>query len=234
MKRYLFDVDGTLTPARQRIDPKFQDWFLDFAAKNSVYLVTGSDNPKTREQLGSAITFAVDAVFNCNGNETWDKNELVWANKWRLPEAAHEWLAEQLTASEFELRTGLHFEHRSGMVNFSIVGRNAEIDEREQYIQWDKRTNEREKLAVAFNLAFPALEARVGGDTGIDVTPRGSNKAQVIEYFNQDDDLIFFGDDMGQNGNDYPLYRAIVDEHRGFVYTVGNWTETWNLLQYGK
>ena len=234
MKQYLFDVDGTLTPARQTIDPKFRDWFLNFAANNSVYLVTGSDNPKTREQLGSAITFAVDAVFNCNGNETWDNNERVWANEWRLPETAHTWLSQQLTESEFELRTGTHFEHRSGMVNFSIVGRSAEIDEREQYIQWDKRTNEREKLAIAFNLAFPELEARVGGDTGIDISQRGNNKAQVLEYFNADDELVFFGDDMGENGNDYPLYKAIVDNNRGRAYNVQNWQETWNLLQYGK
>ena len=234
MKQYLFDVDGTLTPARQRINPKFRDWFITFAAHNDVSLVSGSDYAKTVEQLGSAITNSVNAVFSCSGNETWKGGERLWRNGWTLPEAAHEWLAEQLTASEFELRTGNHFEHRTGMVNFSIVGRNAEIDEREQYIQWDKRTNEREKIAIAFNLHFPELEARIGGETGLDISKKGLNKSQIVEVFAEEFELHFFGDDMGENGNDYPLMRAIVDNNRGRVYNVGNWTETWNLLQYGK
>ena len=234
MKQYLFDVDGTLTPARQRIDPKFRDWFINFAKRNYVCLVTGSDHAKTVEQLGSAVTFSVNAVFNCSGNETWRQEERVWTNNWKLPEAAHEWLAEQLMESEFELRTGNHFEHRSGMVNFSIVGRNAEIDEREQYIQWDQRTNEREKLAIAFNLRFPELEARIGGETGLDISQKGLNKAQVLEFFAPDDEIVFFGDDMAETGNDYPLAQAIIDNNRGHVYNVQNWQETWNLLQYGK
>lgn len=234
MKRYIFDVDGTLTPSRQPIDPKFRDWLLTFASNNAVYLVTGSDHAKTQEQLGSALTFTANRVFNCSGNETWHNNDLVYSNNWRLPEKAHNWLAERLTESEFELRTGNHFEHRTGMVNFSVVGRNAEIDEREQYIQWDCRTNERKKLATAFNLTFPDLEARVGGETGLDIAPKGADKSQILEYFDPADELIFFGDDMNETGNDYPLMRAIVDNDRGHVYNVQNWKETWNLLQYGK
>ena len=29
---FLFDVDGTLTPSRGRIDPDFEQWFLKFIA----------------------------------------------------------------------------------------------------------------------------------------------------------------------------------------------------------
>ena len=234
MKRYIFDVDGTLTPARQRINKSFKEWFVDWAQYNYVYLVTGSDRPKTEDQLGAEIYDIAKRVYNCSGNEVWEGDKLIKNSTWRLPETAHAWLAAQLMESQFELRTGNHFEHRSGMVNFSIVGRNAEIDEREQYIQWDKRTNERTKLAQEFNRLFPSLTARVGGDTGIDITPPTATKAQIASDFDQDDDLIFFGDDMGPHGNDWPLMKLIVDEHRGFAYTVKNWQETWNLLQYGK
>ena len=44
--KYIFDVDGTLTPSRQPIMPEFKDWFLDFCKHNEVYIVTGSDYPK--------------------------------------------------------------------------------------------------------------------------------------------------------------------------------------------
>ena len=51
MKKFIFDVDGTLTPARKQIDGEFLPFFSEFAARNDVYLVTGSDRDKTLEQL---------------------------------------------------------------------------------------------------------------------------------------------------------------------------------------
>ena len=47
MSEFIFDVDGTLTPSRGTIDPEFKEFFMAFAKKNNVYLVTGSDRPKT-------------------------------------------------------------------------------------------------------------------------------------------------------------------------------------------
>ena len=52
---YIFDVDGTLTPSRQKMDEDFSRFFLHFCTMNSVYLVTGSDREKTLEQVGSLI-----------------------------------------------------------------------------------------------------------------------------------------------------------------------------------
>lgn len=36
MIKYVFDVDGTLTPSRSRIDEEFRLWFIDFISKNKV------------------------------------------------------------------------------------------------------------------------------------------------------------------------------------------------------
>ena len=52
MKKYIFDVDGTLTPSRGKIDAEFLQFMLFFAGSNDVYLVTGSDRQKTLEQVG--------------------------------------------------------------------------------------------------------------------------------------------------------------------------------------
>lgn len=48
---YLFDVDGTLTPARQPMDGSLQDFFAQFCDKFQVHLITGSDRPKLDEQV---------------------------------------------------------------------------------------------------------------------------------------------------------------------------------------
>ena len=47
MKKYIFDVDGTITPSRKEIVHEFWAPFLIFCREHDVYLVTGSDREKT-------------------------------------------------------------------------------------------------------------------------------------------------------------------------------------------
>jgi len=225
--KFIFDVDGTLTPSRQSMNADFQRWFLEFVYDNDVYLVTGSDYPKTLEQVGKSICESVERVYNCSGNDVWERGINIRTVNWSIPETAHGWLSEQLTESAFPLRTGLHFEHRPGMVNFSIVGRNADRRQRAEYVAWDTKYNERDYIAYNFNLIFPDLEARPGGETGIDVAPKGLNKSQVVKDFDEGDVLYFFGDRIDENGNDYPLAQ-VVDHYR----EVKGWRNTWEYLQW--
>jgi phosphomannomutase len=228
MNKFIFDVDGTLTPSRQGMNADFQRWFLEFCYDNDVYLVTGSDHPKTIEQVGASITENVVRCYNCNGNDVWEAGINVRTNEWTLPENAHEWLSVQLTSSIFPLRTGLHFEHRPGMVNYSIVGRNATQEQRAMYVKWDKEQNERNEIAQEFNHCYPDLQATVGGETGIDIAPRDADKSQILEDFDADDFIVFFGDAMFEGGNDYPLALA---NYNGTNYHVKDWKETWGILK---
>lgn len=226
MNKFIFDVDGTLTPSSGRIDKDFAVWFSHFCEDNQVYLVTGSDRDKTIEQVGEYIYHKCERVYQCNGNDVWICDENIRTNLWTLPESPHNYLAERLTASDFSKRTGLHFEHRPGMVNFSVVGRNATLEERARYIAYDTFENERNTIANAFNRMFPDLQATVGGETGIDIAPKGSDKSQILVDFNQNDTLWFFGDAMHEGGNDYPL-AEVVDIKRH----VTDWRMTKEYLQ---
>ena len=227
MNRFIFDVDGTLTPSRGVIDPKFHDWFLEFTRNNKCWLVTGSDYPKTLEQLGKDICESVVTSYNCNGNDTWFKGKRVNSSNWKLPEDAHEWLSEQLTASNYNIRTGLHFEHRPGMINFSVVGRNATSEQRKQYVDWDNVYDERNLIADKFNQLFPDITATVGGETGIDIAPKGRDKSQILSDFNKDDNIYFFGDRMDEGGNDYPLAQLVK-----YPRHVRDWQNTWEWLSW--
>ena len=62
--KFIFDIDGTLTPSRRKIDPDFHEYFLDFTHKNDVYLVTGSNREKTIEQIGESLFNACKRVYN--------------------------------------------------------------------------------------------------------------------------------------------------------------------------
>lgn len=231
MNKFIFDVDGTLTPSRGVIDTDFKQFFNKFCRNNQVFLITGSDKPKTVEQLGEDTYNLAHTVYNCSGSDVWQSNKHIKTNDWTLPEEPLSWLSLKLTKSEFPLRTGLHFEHRPGMVNFSVVGRNATLGERKLYVKYDQGTNERNKIAQAFNSLFSDIEARPGGETGIDISPKGADKSQIINDFDPNDVLYFYGDRMDIMGNDYPLKKVIIDNDLGFAVEVSDWKDTWSKLK---
>lgn len=227
MNKFIFDVDGTLTPSRQPIDKDFEKFFYDFCLGNEVYLVTGSDKPKTVEQIGEKIYNRCKRAYQCNGNDVWKADENIRTNEWELPDLARTFLKNCQYESQFNIRTGNHIEERPGMVNFSIVGRNANIEERAKYVAYDTFENERYTIANAFNTLFPDLSAKVGGETGIDISPRGADKSQIIEDFDlEKDQLWFFGDAIYEGGNDYPLAK-VVKNHR----KVTGWAQTKEYLE---
>ena len=142
------------------------------------------------------------------------------------------WLNDELKKSEFPLRTGLHIEERSGMANFSVVGRNATVGERKMYFEYDNKVKERIDISNRFENKFSEIQAVVGGETGIDIFPRGYDKSQIIKDFDSDqDELLFFGDRMDKQGNDFPLAEAIRNKKMGQCYEVKNYKETWKYLE---
>ena len=227
VNKFIFDVDGTLTPSRQVINDEFAEFFDIFCRNNDVYLVTGSDKEKTIEQIGETIYNRCKRVYQCNGNDVWQGEDNIHTNEWTLPDLARTFLISCEYESKFAIRTGNHIEERPGMVNFSVVGRNASLYERTQYVAYDTKENERNTIAHAFNTMFPNLSAKVGGETGIDISPKGSDKSQIIEDFNTvRDQLWFFGDAIYEGGNDYPLAK-VVKNHR----KVDGWSQTKEYLQ---
>lgn len=229
-KHYLFDVDGTLTLSRQPINPVFEDEFLSLCCDYPISLVTGSDYQKTVEQLGPRILKQAHYVFNCSGNEVRQGDRLLHASHWQPTQEMLDWLNARLSSSGFPLRTGQHIELRTGCLNFSVVGRGATLGERKLYVEWDNTRQERYHIAHQFTLQFPEMMAVLGGETGIDIFPRGRDKSQIMRWFDGSK-LIFFGDQTLPGGNDYPLAQAIRQAHRGTVYQVTHWRNTRELLQ---
>lgn len=226
---YLFDVDGTLTPSRGIIDFEFKKWFLEFCNRNRVCLVTGSDYEKTLEQLGKDILDIVEYSFNCSGNAIYAQHQCIYQSNWKCPEDLWLFLENELYKSSYDRKYGKHFEERIGMLNFSIVGRNAQGQERTDYYEWDLVSKERIKLANQINENWPFIQAAVGGETGIDIFESGKDKSQILNFLKKGE-LVFLGDKMEHPGNDYPLAKAIIDNNRGSCYSVTNWKHTWETL----
>ena len=229
MINWVFDVDGTLTPSRGKMDETFKDFFIEFASHQEVYLVTGSDHAKTVEQVGAEVTEAVNAVYNCSGNNVWSKGQEIIKSDWSIDDEVFDWLGQQLQASGFSLRTGNHIEERIGLVNFSVVGRNATIGERKLYVEYDNDCDERSSIAEAFNEKFfhKKLVAQVAGETGLDIMEIGCDKGQIVNYIQEP--IYFFGDKMQRGGNDYPL-RIMLGKNSKWE-EVDNWQQTFSILK---
>lgn len=227
MNKYIFDVDGTLTPSRGRIDEVFSKYFENFCNCEQVYLVTGSDKPKTIEQIGEEIFNLARLSFNCAGNEIWNRNELIFKNDWVPSQDLLLKLKELLSESNFPEKSGNHIEFRNGMINFSIVGRRCTYDQRQLYKQWDAKTSEREILAKTLREKFDDIDVHVGGETGLDIFQKGQGKSQAIEKIrsSKDDVLYYFGDQIFKGGNDYDA--AVLCDH---YYQVQSWVDTYDIL----
>ena len=228
MNKFIFDVDGTLTPSRQTIDPEFKEFFKTFIRDNKVWLVTGSDYTKTVEQLGTDITESVVTCYNCSGSDVWFKGKRVNSKSFDAPKELYDLMHSWLQASSFPARMGQHIEERMGTINFSIIGRGATLAERKMYVEYDIANRERESIAYEINSKFENITATVGGEISIDIAATGADKSQILADFDTDDRIIFFGDRTEPGGNDYPLVKA---NTQGINYQVKDWRDTWSKLK---
>ena len=228
-KKFIFDVDGTLTDSRQQIDLSFEAYMIKFCCKYDVYLVTGSDRAKTIEQVGLDIYNRSQRVYNCSGSDVYEKDNNVYKSDWQPYGKLINFLSDELDYSAFPHKTGSHIEHRPGGINFSILGRGENsMKYRKEYVKWDINTTERILMADRIKSEFPDLNIQIGGQTGLDISD--SDKSQILRDFNLEDEIHFFGDMMKEGQNDYPLAVA-VDKAGGTNYTVNSWQETYKKLK---
>ena len=229
MKKFIFDVDGTLTDSRQQIDLSFEAFMIKFCCRYDVYLVTGSDREKTVEQVGLDICYRSKRVYNCSGSDVYEKDNNVFKSDWKPSRKLINFISDELDFSTFPNKTGNHIEHRPGGINFSVLGRGENsMKYRKEYVKWDINTTERILMSDRIKSEFPDLNIQIGGQTGLDISD--SDKSQILRDFNPEDKLVFFGDMMREGQNDYPLAQA-VDKLGGTNYSVNGWQDTYRKLK---
>lgn len=227
---YVFDIDGTLTPSRGTMVDDFADFFRTFFKDRRYCFVTGSDYVKVQEQLPQDIIDRSEIIFCCSGNSIWIKDKEIYKSDWQPDQDLIMFLENELLYSTWEHPTSNHIEIRTGLLNFSTVGRDCNQLMRETYNQWDSVNHERKKIADRIKKRFPDINAELGGEISIDIYPLGRDKSQIIDHLEKST-IYFFGDKMIEGGNDYPLAKRIVDNNLGKCYNVTNWIETQNILQ---
>lgn len=226
MTIFLFDVDGTLTDARKPIDPDFKEFMFEFMNQHHCVIVTGSDRPKTVEQIGLELTNTFHKVYHCSGNHVFVGNQEHQKNTWTLTEEQYKFLEQELDRFNYPEMTGNHIEQRTGTANFSICGRNADWEQRARYAEWEKHKKAREQVALAFNEKFDDVVAQVAGETSVDIFPVGCDKGQVLNDY-KDSQTIFFGDNCFPGGNDHSAAQASTHYHQ----IDNGYKQTWEILK---
>lgn len=233
---HLFDIDGTLTIPQQGIDQNMVDTLLALQQNHDVYLVTGSDRALIRDnkQFTDELDQELAGIFTCQGAELWRQGENMYRNKHEFKSTLIEMLTESITLSDFRPKVGSHINYRPGMINFSVVGRNATPEQRKLYNDWDNEQHERASIAMFMRELYTEYEFSIGGEISIDINLKGDNKSQVLRYLRSNGytgPFSFFGDKTFEGGNDYTLARALIDESdQNRVYQVDGPETTISLL----
>ena len=163
----LFDVDGTLTPARRAASPEMLQVLSALRHKCAIGFVGGSDLVKQQEQLGTPslpVTTMFDFCFAENGLTAYRLGQPLASNSFikHVGEETYQKLVKWILRYVSELEglpkmRGTFVEFRTGMINVSPVGRNATNDERAEFEAWDKQSGCRKTMIEELKKAFPDI-----------------------------------------------------------------------------
>ncbi len=235
-KIYMFDVDGTLTPARLPMNEGFRNFFLEWSEGKQIYLVSGSDLKKIKEQLPPEVMSKCRGVYSSMGNSYHEGEQVVYSVVYSPSDELLDDLLALVDNSEYPVKTGQHLEIRDGMVNFSIVGRNADMQQRAAYNEYDRKYRDREGIVDTLSYCHPELDFAIGGKISIDIYPRGYDKSQAVRHLRgehgSEPEIVFFGDRTDPPGNDYGIVHALdqsTDPSRW--HSVNEWEDTMSILR---
>lgn len=231
----LFDMDGTLTDARQPITEDVVKALHSISPSIKKYLVTGSDMSKIDEQVPNDVLLSLfERVYACNGTRVYNCNldmddetraiepELIHSTSLTdfYSEADINHIVNVLLRTAFEthtkIKTGTFVEWRDSQINFSVVGRNCTTSQREDYVKWDQKSGERQKIVENLRKEFKGwgLSFRLGGQISIDITREGWDKSYAFNNMKETpDQCVFFGDKICKDGNDLDIAMKCAKYH---------------------
>ncbi|XP_067311734.1 phosphomannomutase 1 [Pseudorasbora parva] len=235
----LFDVDGTLTLPREKIDPELDEFFQSLKQKVKIGVVGGSDYSKIAEQLGDGdeVIHKFDYVFAENGTVQYKDGKLI--SKQAIQNQLGEELLQDLInfclsymgLIKLPKKRGTFIEFRNGMINISPIGRSCTLEERIEFSEIDKKEKIREKFVAALQEEFAGKGLRFtrGGLISFDVFPEGWDKRLCLDVLEQEglDAIYFFGNETSLGGNDYEIF----EDPRTIGFTVCSPEETVRLCR---
>jgi phosphomannomutase len=255
MKIVLFDMDGTLMPARQKMGMMMCGSLAALQRNNfKIGIVTGSDIDYIMEQCKvlfdiSPVDYTDIDLFPCNGTKHYTLNKdcslkLHYQNNFKdhvgskLYSNLVYYLLGLLSMNEvYEWSeniplTGNFINYRGSMINFCPIGRNASLTQRNIWLDLDKKYNIRNRFLGNLNNRFgnQNITFKLGGETSIDIFPDGWDKTFVLNNFKKNDELYFVGDACHKLGNDYEIFEKINKIKKGNAFQTKGSKDTQKII----
>ncbi|KAI0924776.1 Phosphomannomutase 1 [Taiwanofungus camphoratus] len=239
-KLILFDVDGTLTPARQTVSPEIIQLIRALRKKMVIGVVGGSDLVKISEQLavaGATVVEEFDYTFAENGLTAYKMGNPLPSQSFikHIGEERYKVLANfilhYIADLDIPIKRGTFIEFRNGMINVSPMGRNATIQERNEFEAYDKQHGLRAAFVKVLQQKFADydLTYSIGGKISFDIFPHGWDKTYCLRHVEDEhfEEIHFFGDKTYKGGNDYEIYS----DPRTIGHAVSSPADTARLLK---
>ena len=237
----LFDVDGTLSTARQEAKPEMKELLQKLRDQVCIGIVSGSDLSKVSEQLGSNCLNEFDFVFPENGLVAYENGQLK--EKQNIAEHIGEaklqkfinFCLEYMSKLDLPVKRGTFIEFRNGLINICPPGRSVSQEQRDQFGAFDQENQVRAKFVQVLQEKFGeksednlGLYFAIGGRISIDAFPHGWDKPFCLKYV-QDKfkEIHFYGDRTAEGGNDFHIY----EDARTIGHAVKNPQDTYNQLK---
>lgn len=223
-KLLVFDLDGTLAESKSPITADMAAVLSRLLSVRHVAVITGGSYAQMQIQLLEGMSKQPHLLpnlylFPTSGARFYSIREGKWtaiyeevlteSEKARI-DAAFRTAFNETGFSRPRRVYGDLVEDRGTQVTFSAHGQHAPLELKKQ---WDPDQVKRKALKIVMERELPDLEVRIAGTTSIDVTRKGIDKAYGIEQMERHlcipkEDMLFFGDALFPEGNDYPVVRV--------------------------
>ena len=240
-----FDLDDTLAPSKSPAPERILAALKGLLERTSVAVISGGNFAQFEQQLVSrldahaALTETqlerLHLLPTC-GTRYERRENGAWVTVYKEDLTADE-RDRALTALREEAeRLGLWetktwgdvLEDRGSQVTFSALGQRAPVAAK---AVWDPTGTKKNTLRAAVAARLPDLEVRSGGSTSVDITRSGIDKAYGMRKLEALtgvalDDMLFIGDRLDPDGNDYPVKAMGVACH-----AVEDWEDTADYVE---
>ncbi|MGA2582930.1 MAG: HAD-IIB family hydrolase [Tepidisphaeraceae bacterium] len=228
MKRLIvFDLDGTLAQSKASLDAEMAARLGELLKVVNVAVISGGGWPQFEKQVLAKLPanvqlkrlsllptcgtqfyqYAGGPGDNGNWKQLYAEN-FTAAQKTKIISS----LKQSIDSSDIKVGQtwGEQIEDRGSQITFSALGQQAPGDEKKK---WDPNFSKRKKVKSKLDGLIPEFAVNLGGETSIDITKPGIDKAYGIRKLRDTlhiaiGDMIFIGDAIFPGGNDYPAKQA--------------------------
>lgn len=209
-----FDLDGTLTQHKTKLEPQNRAVLDALRARYRLLMVGAGGCMRIFHQMGE---YPIDIIGNYGmqygvyrpekGTLEMIRDDTVPCDREKVAAAAaglrerYGWFPFAGEPVEY---------HPSGCVTLPLIGTAAKIEDK---LAYDPDRTKRRAVYDEVCAAFPDYHVFVGGSSSFDMAPKPYNKYFALSRYGEEQGLthaqiLYVGDDYGPGGNDESVYTS--------------------------